>query len=247
MKTWQWVICGKHPALKDYFHLGQNLPMVAALSEWIEKGYRGLARAKASPADLLAWRFWAGGSDRDTLLCGILRDSSDSVGRPYPLLIVGFGSLANWGTEWDLVPQACEQSWNQMEALSTRVFRSLKQLEDELLRVRDPQPAWTEFALRNGQAMQNSPVPGRDMGPGGQENLADQVLARAKESEIFVALDEVPSVDPFTLIQLWHTSLKKHHPQPPKAVFMGGNATATRLVFFRRPLTTQDFVRLWSV
>ena len=40
MKRWQWVICGKHPGVKDYFHLGPNLPMVAALADWIEKGYR---------------------------------------------------------------------------------------------------------------------------------------------------------------------------------------------------------------
>lgn len=247
MKNWQWVICGKHPALKDYFHLGPNLPMVAALAEWIEKGYRGVARAKTCPADLLAWRFWMGGMDRNTLLCGILRDSTDSVGRPYPLLVVGSGSLADWGTQWDLVPQACEQSWSQMESLSARLFRNLKGLEDDLARVRAPEPAWAEFGEHPAQAGPSDPSSGEGIGPGRQENLEGRVPAVAKESEIFVALDEAPSVDPFTLIRLWHASLKKHHAEPPKAVFMGGNTTATRLAFFRRPLSTQDFVRLWSV
>jgi type VI secretion system protein VasJ len=247
MKKWQWVICGKHPGLKDYFHLGPNLPMVAALAEWIEKGYRGVAGVRTSPTNLLSWRFWAGGSDRDTLLCGILRDSSDSVGRPYPLLVVGSGSLADWGAQWDLVPRACEQSWSQMESLSARIFRNLKGLEDELARVRAPQPDWAEFGELPTQAGPYHPSSSEAAGPERQGNLEGQVLALAKESEIFVALDEAPSVDPFTLIRLWHASLKKHQPEPPKAVFMGGNITATRLAFFRRPLTTRDFVRLWSL
>jgi type VI secretion system protein VasJ len=247
MKKWQWVICGKHPGLKDYFHLGPNLPMVAALAEWIEKGYRGVAGARTSPINLLSWRFWAGGSDRDTLLCGILRDSSDSVGRPYPLLIVGFGSLANWGAKWDLVPPACEQCWNQMEALSTRIFGSLKQLEDELLRVREPQPSWGEFARLMTQGMLTGPYSGKDMSLERQREIEGRAIAMAMESELSVALDEASPVDPFTTIHLWHTSLKKHHPEPPKAVFMGGKTGASRLVFFSRPLTVQDFVRLWSV
>ena len=113
---WHWVMCGKHPAFKDYFHLGQKLPMVTALSEWIEKGYRGVAGSKVSPANLLSWRFWAGGMDRDTLLCGVLKESTDSVGRPYPLLVAGSGPLNGWKTRWDLVPRACEQSWSQMES-----------------------------------------------------------------------------------------------------------------------------------
>lgn len=95
MNKWQWVICGKHPGLKDYFQLGPNLPMVAALADWIEKGYRGVAGARTLASNLLSWRFWAAGPDRNTLLCGILRDSSDSVGRPYPLLVAGSGPLPN--------------------------------------------------------------------------------------------------------------------------------------------------------
>lgn len=243
MKKWQWVICGKHPGLKDYFQLGPNLPMVAALADWIEKGYRGVAGAKTSPSSLLSWRFWAGGPDRETLLCGILRDSGDSAGRPYPLLVVGSGSLPDWGSRWDLVPHACEQSWSQMESLSARIFRNLKQLEDELLRVREPQPLWTEFA-RFAAA---GPSSGQAPDTSSSDHIEDQAMRLARDSEILVALDEPPSLDPFTIIHRWHASLKKHHREPPKAVFMGGNASAGRLAFFRRPLTTQDFARLWSV
>ena len=247
MKKWHWVICGKHPGLKDYFHLGPDLPMVAALADWIEKGYRGVAGAKTSPSSLLSWRFWAGGLDRETLLCGILRDSSDSVGRPYPLLVVGSGSLPDWGARWDLVPQACEQSWSQMESLSARIFRNLKQLEDELLRVREPQPLWTEFAQISAEVTAKGLSSGVTSGAGCSDNIENQAVARARDNDILVALDATPTLDPFAIIHQWHVCLKKHHAEPPKAVFMGGNAGASRLAFFRRPLTTQDFTRLWSV
>jgi type VI secretion system protein VasJ len=247
MKKWQWVICGKHPGLKDYFHLGPNLPMVAALAEWIEKGYRGVAKTQPSPANLLSWRFWTGGVDRNTLLCGILRDSSDSVGRPYPLLVVGSGFLADWEAKWDLVPQACEQSWIQMESLSARIFRNLKQLEDELLRVREPQPLWTEFAQISAQPTEKGPSSGKAVGAEHSDDIESQAAARARDNDILVALDETPSLDPFTIIHLWHASLKNYHTEPPKAVFMGGSAGASRLAFLRRPLSTQDFVRLWSL
>ena len=200
-----------------------------------------------SPANLLSWRFWAGGVDRNTLLCGILRDSSDSVGRPYPLLVVGSGFLADWGSRWELVPQACEQAWSQMESISARIFRNLKQLEDELLRVREPQPLWTEFAQIIAQLTEKGPSSGKGIGAESPNYIENQAAARAGDNDIFVALDEITSLDPFTIIHLWHVSLKRYHTEPPKAVFMGGNASASRLAFLRRPLSTQDFVRLWSV
>lgn len=247
MKTWQWIICGKHPGLKDYFHLGPNPPLIAALAEWIEKGYRGVAHIRPSPASLLSWRFWAGGVDRDTLLCGILRDSSDSVGRPYPLLVAGSGLLAEWGSRWELVPLACEQSWSQMESLSARLFRNLGQLEEELLRVREPQPLWAEFARTFNLLTEKGPSPGTTIGAEFSDQINSQAGALAGDNDIFVAIDKNPSLDPFVIIQLWHASMKRYHAGPPKAVFMGGNAGASRLAFLRRPLSTQDFIRLWSV
>lgn len=247
MKRWQWVICGKHPGVKDYFHLGPNLPMVAALADWIEKGYRGIAGARPATASLLSWRFWAGGPERHTLLCGILRDSSDSVGRPYPLLVAGCGYLSEWQARWDLVPQACEQCWSQMESLSARIFRNLQQLEGELLRVREPEPRWTEFAPIPAPSGATGVASGKAPGALFSDLIENQAVARASDSDIVVALDETPSLDPFAVIHQWHTCLKKHHAEPPKAVFMGGNASASRLAFYRRPLTTQDFARLWAI
>ncbi|MGV8074538.1 MAG: TagF domain-containing protein [Syntrophobacteraceae bacterium] len=247
MKKWQWVICGKHPGFKDYFQLGPNLPMVAALAEWIEKGYREVGRAKSSPAELLSWRFWAGGPERDAILFGIIRDSTDSVGRPYPLLVAGSGFLENWGAGWDGIPEACEQSWSQMESLSARIFRSVEQLEDELLRVREPEPRWTKpTRISERTAVTNSDTDEANAA-GCSDSIESRASAMAKDIDIFVSLDETPSMDPYTILHLWHSFLKKHHNEPPKVVFMGGNAGSSHLAFFRRALTNRDFIRLWSV
>jgi type VI secretion system protein VasJ len=244
---WQWVVCGKHPAFKDYFHLGQRLSMVTALSEWVEKGYRGIATGKTSFASLRSWRFWAGGLDRDTLLCGVLKESTDSVGRPFPLLLAGSGPLDKWKTRWDLVPRVCEQSWSQMESLSTRIFRSLKQLEDELVRIRDPQLHWTGSSQSNTRAVIEGGYADQHGNSKNLGKIESRLITMGAAGEIFVSLDEEPSQDPLSMIYVWHMSLKKHHPEPPKTVFMGGSATASYLAFFHRALMTEDFVRLWSV
>ena len=71
----------------------------------------------ATPAGICSWRFWAKGANKKALVCGVARDSSDSVGRPYPLLVVGTGPLADWEDEWELLPAACENTWNQMDVM----------------------------------------------------------------------------------------------------------------------------------
>ena len=109
------------------------------------------------------------------------------------------------------------------------------------MRVRDPQIYWAELGKGNTEAMAKDGHPDQ---LGGAES---RVVAMARASEIFVSLEEEPSQDPLTIIHLWHASLKKHHPEPPKTVFMGGNATSSYLALFHRALMTQDFVRLWSV
>ena len=186
--------------------------------------------------------------DRNTLLCGILRDSTDSVGRPYPLLVVGSGSLADWGAQMGSRASGLRAI---LESDGVPFCTHISQFE----RTRGRPGAGESASSRLGPNSANTPpkrgrlipLQVRVLALGGRRTSKAGYSAVAKESEIFVALDEAPSVDPFTLIRLWHASLKKHHAEPPKAVFMGGNTTATRLAFFRRPLTTQDFVRLWSV
>ncbi len=37
-KSWSWIAHGKHPAAKDYFRVGEDLPIFRAFSDWVDKG-----------------------------------------------------------------------------------------------------------------------------------------------------------------------------------------------------------------
>ena len=91
--TWHWSAFGKHPAAADYFRLGYSSPFVDGLTKWVESGYRLLAERSDTPPPFCSWRFWARGFGRESLVLGVVRVSSDSLGRPYPLLIMGSGPL----------------------------------------------------------------------------------------------------------------------------------------------------------
>ena len=147
-RRWQWAAYGKHPAAKDYFKVGQDFPLLNSFSEWIESGYEKLASRKNPASMRCSWRFWTREARRENVVCGVLRDSTDSFGRPYPLLIMGTGPSRDWVNEWDLVPLACENTWGQIEYLSTRTFSDLKRLEEEVQNIRSPAAEWSDLAKR---------------------------------------------------------------------------------------------------
>ncbi|MDH4264795.1 MAG: TagF domain-containing protein [Deltaproteobacteria bacterium] len=228
-QPWQWSASGKHPAMKDFFNLGHNGPLALGFSEWVKNGFQQVGSPK-DPSSFYSWRFWARGFKKENLACGIVRDSSDSLGRPYPILIMGLGPLNGWEEVWDLLPSACEITWNQMEYLSTRIFKGLKQLEEEVQNIQLPSSGWEELAGKRGDF----------------EELERQVLHRKEEKEFFIHLDQEP-LDPSAWIRFWHFHFKKKGEGIPNALFMGGTLAKAFLAVFKRPLVASDFVRLWSV
>ena len=235
LSTWQWAARGKHPVAKDYFEVGSKNPMVEAFSAWLEKGYRILGSRKQPSAEFCSWRFWARGPRRETLVCGVGRDSCDSVGRPFPLLIIGTGPLADWRDKWDLLPFACEKTWSRMEYLSTKRFTDFRQFEDEVQIIKPPVPHWSEFVSER-----------QDLGGLDRRELENKVASLSQETDFFVSLDGGPSDDPYTLASLWHALLKVRMSEVPTAIFMGGAANGTHLAVVKRALAPTDFVRLWS-
>lgn len=236
-KAWRWAARGKHPAARDYFCLGRNSLLIKALSDWMEKGYQALHSKQRVSSMLSSWRFWAKGPEKETLVCGVGRDSSDSLGRPYPLLIVGTGPLEGWQDQWNLLPIACEKTWRQIEHLSTKRFLDLKQLEDEVRLLKPPYPHWSDFVSQRGDLEMSS------WNPGAVESKAASL---ATERELLVPLEGGPSNDHVAAADLWHSFLKAHTKVIPNAVFMGGVPDETYLAVFKRPLVPSDFVLLWS-
>jgi type VI secretion system protein VasJ len=244
-QQWRWSASGKHPAMKDFFNLGHDGPLVLGFSEWVKSGFQQAGSPKDS-SSFHSWRFWAKGFKKENLVCGIVKDSSDSLGRPYPILIMGIGPLNGWEENWDLLPLACEITWNQMEYLSTRIFKGLKQMEEEVQNIQPPSSGWEEIAgqrenFKDGEATSASPQSTRRF-----RDWESQISQLTKEKEFFIHLDQEP-LDQSTGISFWHFLFKKKGEVIPNALFMGGTLAKAFLAVFKRPLMPSDFVRLWSV
>jgi len=130
--TWEWFAIGKHPVAMDYFRLGVVTPLANAFAGWFESGYETLAGRNRPGSTIHSWRFWSKGIGKESIACGVGRDSSDGRGRPYPLLIMGIGTLPGWEDNWDLLTFSCEDTWRHIEHIATGRFSDLKQMEAEL-------------------------------------------------------------------------------------------------------------------
>ncbi|MHC1697154.1 MAG: type VI secretion system protein TssA [Geobacteraceae bacterium] len=244
---WQWAAFGKHPAAKDYFQLGESSPFLEGLFAWIEDGYQLLTTKETAAPDFCSWRFITRPAGKESLVCGVVRVSSDSFGRPYPLVITGTGSLRNWQDNWDLLPFACEKTWSQIEYLASNLFPDLKKLEEEMLSIRPPHQGWSELQEKR----KSLNAIGSPADPFASfldlRELKRLAAANADKGETYVSLDRGHCNDKIMRVSLWHLLLKEAGTGVPNAVFMGGTLEKAYLALFRRPLKSTDFTQLWSV
>ena len=244
--SWNWAAVGKHPALKDYFTLGVLRQVGQGFREWVQAGYeRASAREGGASRGFYSWRFWMKGPRKGFLACGLLRDSSDSLGRPYPLLIIGSGSLQGWEERWDLLPLACERSWEQMESISTRTFFDFNQLQEEVRRIKPPRPQWSKFL----EVQQEFPATGKSSEGVAAipcQTVENSIKAIDAGTGALIPIDEGPGISPLATVRLWHALWKLQVRDIPRVIFMGGNGIKIFVAFFRQPLTGEDFGRLWS-
>ncbi len=240
--NWQWAGFGKHPVVKDYFQVGKDHSLMNAFLDWVKKGYFEItSKDMINPAHC-SWRFWARIPKRESVVCGLLRDSSDSIGRPYPLLVVGIGLLKGWEENWDLLPFSCEATWQQTEYLSTSKFMNINELEDSVLKLKTPENRWSDFIN------EREPLWERELTGSLSLELIEERIKRESEQIIFItSLDDEHIPDQFTLVSIWHYFLKRNLQTIPNAVFMGGTTEKAYLVVFKRPLQSSDFVLLWSI
>jgi len=247
-KKWEWCANGKHPASRDYFRIAAQHPLLNAFIEWMEKGYNQLKRRPESGQTLYSWRFWSRGALPDTLVCGIIRDSSDGVGRPYPLLIMGTGAVIKWRTHPELLPFALEKTWKQMESLAAGRFVDLQSLKEEVLRLSPPEVnrqlhnrhlEKSEIRLSSDR---DASYPGEDINrlPSSQKPVSQQ-------EQLFIEIKDAATENPLNLATAWSLRLKKQAVDLPSAFLMGGRPEKSYLAFFFRPLGIGDFVHLWSI
>ena len=233
-RSWMWAACGKHPAARDFFRVGQDFPLLKIFSGWVNDGYNMLAQ-KNNNSKINSWRFWAKGAARESLICGLVKDSSDGIGRKYPLLIIGTGLLQEWEEQWDLMPLACEKSWSGIEYIATQNFNDLKKLEAEINNIRQPQPEWQELKAKKDSFQSDVST---------VQNIPD---LPTEKKEKFIPLDQGLHHDQNLLISHWHSLFRISAETIPNAVFMGGSFGRSFIGFYRKPLTPLDFIRLWTV
>ena len=235
---WEWSAMGKHPVAMDYFQLGARAPLVNAFGAWIENGYQKVVSPTRNRLALHSWRFWARGIQKGHIACGLARDSSDSTGRPYPLLIMGIGKLPGWEKNWDLLSFLFEEIWSQIEYLASRRFNDLKQLESEISRIQVTAEDWAgcpdHVPEEKGYPHRSSDV----------QKAAEALLTR---NECYVSINSDRGSDTALVARYWNCAVKSRTDIVPNAVFMGGIPEKSYLAIFTRSLTSSDFEQLCSV
>ncbi len=233
-RRWGWSAYGKHPAALDYFRVGDDLPLAGALSDWIDRGFASLALKDRPTISLCSWRFWIREGAGDGLTCGVIRDSADGAGRPYPLMITGSGPLPGSTNNWELMPFACEHVWTRMEHIASRPFSDVTRLEEELQTIPPPRGDWDGFREQ-----------GKGLSAKTTEIMERRIRAISDENP-FLSLDGETG-DHFAAINLCHHLLQLKNGVPPSTVFMGGTGERSWFVPFKRAITKADFVELWTV
>lgn len=231
--SWQWHLSGKHPVAKDFFAIGDKNPVAEAFAQWIRLGAEQNAGGRAMLTANCSWRFWAKTGSRQTLVCGVMRNSCDFMGRPYPLLVMGSGALDSWEENWELLPLACEGLWNQMEQLATKNYQGLDRLKEDLRMLRPPQARWQELQQQSAELL--AALPGDLPAP-----------AAAAQDALFLPLRCADHCDPLALIIRLHRVLKEKIRVVPNTLFVGGPLEQPGFALFTRPLNIADFARMWQ-
>jgi type VI secretion system protein VasJ len=244
---WGWAFSGKHPIAGDFIYIGQDVPMVKSFSEWVDKGYHLLALQRNLRNTPVSWRFWAKGAQQGALVCGLIKDSYDSLGRSYPLLVMGSGPLKDWEDRWELLPLACEKSWIEIEYVSSRKVENLENLKTSIRAINPPRPQWSEFEnmkKSDRRIGEESDFHIRSAENGNPDRFQSSL---PDKKEIIVDLDREKLRDHFAAVDYLHERIKLHNKNAPQAMFAGGTVDRSFLAMFMRPLSTSDFVRLWTM
>lgn len=217
---WIWGAGGKHPVAKDYIALGQETQVMKALSRWMEEGFSRVGNTSLQHS----WRFFTKGLKSEELACGLLRDSRDGAGRPFPFLIMGYGRIDKWEQHWELLPYAFDDVWERMEFMSVKRFFDLEDLKGNISRLPSP-------VLDGRQPSAGEP---------------DKTLMELPQQSDTISL-ALNSADDYTEEVVCRLKrIKGHYSSIPSAVFIGGTQDKVMLTAFMRSLNTNDFEKLWT-
>lgn len=138
---WHWFIWGKHPGVSDFIFAGTQTPLFQRFTKWVDTGFAKVDPALKKKSRHCSWRFWTKGA-ADAVVCGLVRNSCDSYGRSFPLLIMGSGLLPDWSRNRSLLPFAFETIWKRLEYVAAARYDTVKSLDGVLQMIEPPEPTW---------------------------------------------------------------------------------------------------------
>jgi type VI secretion system protein VasJ len=233
-EAWQWAACGKHPVAADYFRINVNTNLQEAFAGWMDEGFFALPAELKNNRLACSWRFWAKGPGRGRLVCGLIKASSDHLGRPYPLMMMGEGRVIGWEKDWLYLADALSVLWQKLEEISAMRFEHLRELEAEMKGVHS---IFVDFPSRGSQPA------GEDRSNGREGVLYRRVF---KDRNGWMAeLDASAPLGPATLADVLRDA-PAWGAAPPNALFAGGSPRRHFLLLFNRSLHAGDFVELWK-
>jgi len=241
---WNWFASGKHPVARDYIRIGRTDSVINAISQWVEGGYRGTRPNRERYPDRHSWRFWIKGAKRHVLVCGVVKDSCDSIGRTYPFVLIGSGPVDQWMLFWDLLPLALENTWKRIEHISVQRFIDVQQVEEGMRILPLPRNDWR--ALHQGRLKRLKTAADALTKDTGSCSWREVLKRETGRSRITIPLQE-PVIEKqeahvLSLLQ----QMKSLKQSMPTAVFIGGMPDVPQIVTFNRPLMQTDFIHLWA-
>ena len=221
---------GKHPVAGDFISAGDSLPVLNAFATWVEKGYQSLKTAPSLPP----FQFWAKGLKKNLIL-GSLHDSSDRMGRKFPLMFIGTGTLKQWEKNWEWLPWMGEKSWRRIDYMACRRYADLRSLQTDTTAIPAPEPRLSRDAMPPADDAMPPTAPCYPP----MDNVLSQ-LNQKGSAAFHMEMDHQPH--PYDASGHMHSLLKKAMgPVVPNAVFTAQTAGKLSMVVFTHPLAVEDF------
>lgn len=225
---WCWIAHGKHPVAGDYFTVGREDALTRTFADWLDRGYQNYCRQANAEHKTYTWRFWLKSPFKDGLAFGVVKNSCDRNERPYPLLLMGHGTLAGWGRHVPLLPQVLEKHWLQMEFIMVQRYADLASLERTLSRLSAPAADWRKLSSGVNDSQRK------------QALTAADCAAIGRSQELFVPLLAGDAEEPYPYILDLHQKLQTELAELPTALFIGANTANAGIFVLYRSLVIND-------
>lgn len=227
-QNFQASACGKHPAFSDYFSVNIGSPLAGALTAWVENG---MAESKKPDRTRIprSFRFWVRGIKKEDLILGVLRESSDSMGRVYPLMIMGNLVLTDRDRRWPTLFEGFDPVFRAFESMTTTAYDRFKDFENGLLSLGVP-----VFE----KAGEDTPL----------SRSIRAWFARDRDQEVLtLPVTRLTEKDAGSLREREGRGFFRKRPEVPGSVFLGGLPQNPEITIYSRALRTRDFLTLFHL